>query len=83
MNLGLARKVMVAVYLADGDIGVHPDDPTIHFFEARKFLERHELRLEVTGTLNLGVGLLPGEEDILLSFAGPVLDQLLVEQVGP
>ena len=82
MNLGVARKVMAVVNLADGDIGVHPDDPTAQYFEAKRFLEQHELRIEVSGTLNLGGLLLPEEHDLLLLFAGPVLEQLVDELVG-
>jgi len=82
MNLGVARKVMATVNLAEGDIGIHPDDPTIYFFEAKRFLERYEVRLDVTGELVVGPGLLPEEHDLLVLIARPLVQKLVEELEG-
>lgn len=83
MNLGSARRVIQLVDALGGDIGINPDDPTVQYFLAKSFLERNDLRLDVSGSLSVGSGLLPGEAAILASFAGAVIDQLLVESGGP
>lgn len=82
MNLGLARKIVRLVHDTGGDIGINPDDPTIQYFQAKSYMERNELRLEVRGSLSAGLSLLPGEAAILASFAGAVVDQLLIESGG-
>ncbi len=82
MNLSSARKSVSFVNEHDGELRLDVNDPSYYYFEAKLFLERHELRLDVSGEMNLGTALIPGELDLLVAFAGPILEQLFDELDG-